>query len=582
MSGLIPRSFIDELLARTDLVTLIDSYVPLKKRGKSHITCCPFHNEKTPSFNVNALKQFYHCFGCGASGNAISFIMNYLQLGFVEAIEMLAGQAGLQVPREKGGLPQKSSSGLYPLLQEVALFYKQALKYCDEAITYLKHRKLNGETARLYQLGYAPNAWHALEKQFTQQHQALLESGLTIQKDSGSTFDRFRHRIMFPIHDRLGRIVGFGARAIDAHQQPKYLNSPETPVFQKNRELYGLYQIIQHTKSVDTILIVEGYMDVLALAQHGVSNVVATLGTATSAQHIQLLSKYTNHLSFCFDGDAAGREAAWRALENSLPFLNTGIDVGFIFLPEGYDPDSLIHEKGKEAFLKRISQSMPLHQFFFKTLMESLDTSSLAGKSRLLHTAKPHLIKMGAGPYRDLMYAELARFTHIDLHRISQLIESPERHLAPADNTHELGTGRSPIRMALALLIQRPQIIKAVEDELHDITLEGKNQNMLQMMISKIMLQPDISTAALVELWRETPAFETLNKLAVWDHQIPEDAQAKAFMETIVFLSKKNHENKIQQLLDKARNQGLTVNERMCLQEMLKQRHKNGKDETSI
>ena len=343
MFGLISRPFIDELLNRTDIVEFIDSYVPLKKRGTSHTACCPFHSEKTPSFNVVAKKQFYHCFGCGASGNAISFAMNYLHMSFSDAVETLAARIGLQVQREGQTEKNQQSLNLYEFLNRVSLFYQKTLKTAGHAaITYLKKRDVSGEVARLYQLGYAPASWQTLELQFKQNKNELIATGMLIPKDDGKAYDRYRQRIMFPIHDRHGRIIGFGGRAIEPAQKPKYLNSPETVIFQKSRELYGLHQILQQQSEITNILIVEGYMDVIALAQHGINNSVATLGTATSSYHIQLLSKYTKQLIFCFDGDAAGRQAAWRALESSLPHLNAGLDASFIFLPEGHDPDSLV------------------------------------------------------------------------------------------------------------------------------------------------------------------------------------------------------------------------------------------------
>ncbi len=332
MPGLIPQPFIDELLNRIDLVELIDSYVPLKKSGTSFVACCPFHSEKTPSFNVVFKKQFYHCFGCGASGNAISFIMQYLNYNFIETIELLAAKLGLQIPREGQNEKNQPSPNLYQLLSKISQFYQQTLKNKgQDAINYLRQRGLNGEIAKLYQLGYAPAGWQTLEETFKRYRSELISTGMLIEKPDGRTYDRYRHRIMFPIHDRQGRIIGFGGRALDAAQKPKYLNSPETIIFQKSRELYGLHAILKQQTTIDNIIIVEGYMDVIAVAQYGIHNAVAALGTATSSYHIQLLSKYTSELIFCFDGDAAGRQAAWRALESCLPHLNSGLDANFIF-----------------------------------------------------------------------------------------------------------------------------------------------------------------------------------------------------------------------------------------------------------
>jgi len=571
--SLIPQPFIDELLNRTDIVELIDGYVPLKKRGNSHTACCPFHNEKTPSFNVVAKKQFYHCFGCGASGNAISFAMSYLHLNFVEAIENLAARAGMQVPRENNPEKNHQSLNFYQLLERVSKFYQDTLKTNGQAaISYLKNRQLSGEVARLYQLGYAPPGWRTLESRFKQNKNELIATGMLIQKDDGTSYDRYRQRIMFPIHDRHGRIIGFGGRSIEAEQKPKYLNSPETIIFQKSRELYGLHQVIQQQSPIANIIIVEGYMDVIALAQHGILNAVATLGTATSTQHIQLLSKHTKQLIFCFDGDNAGRQAAWRALESSLFHLNAGLEASFIFLPEGHDPDSLVREEGKEQFLQRLERATPLNQFFFTTLTQDIDNSSLAGKSQLINAAKPYLLKMTEGPYRQLMINELARLTRIEHHRINQLIQDPT-----TDKTQNLNEKitRSPIRVAMALLLQHPEIYLPSAEKIHPTMLDSPKQHVLQSLMEQIAKNPSINTATLVESWRDSSVFESLNKLAAWDHQVPEEALASEFTDIVLFLEKQNRDTKIQELLEKARNQGLTEQDRLQLQEMLKQRHRN-------
>jgi DNA primase len=571
MLGLIPRPFIDELLNRTDIVEFIDSYVPLKKRGTSHTACCPFHNEKTPSFNVVAKKQFYHCFGCGASGNAISFAMNYLHMSFSDAVETLATRIGLTVPREGRSEKNQQSFNLYQFLNQVAQFYQQTLKTAGQAaITYLKQRGVSGEIARLYQLGYAPPDWQTLESIFKKNKNELIATGMLIEKDNGKTYDRYRQRIMYPIHDRHGRIIGFGGRAIEAEQKPKYLNSPETVIFQKNRELYGLHQVLQQQNPVNNILIVEGYMDVIALAQHGILNAVATLGTATSTYHIQLLSKYTKHLIFCFDGDAAGKQAAWRALESSLPHLNSGLDATFIFLPEQHDPDSLVREEGKDAFLLRLQNAMPLNRFLLETITQDIDISSLAGKSQLINAAKPYLNKMADGPYKQLMIDELSRLTRIEAHRIQQLLT--EKTSDPTPSTHTT-IKRSPARIAIALLLQHPDIFKECSAQLPPELLDIQKQRVLKTLIQQVAADPSVNTAKLVELWRDTPVFESLTQLATWDHQVPEGALSKEFIDIVLFLAKQTRESTIQQLMKKAQEQGLNDDERVKLQNMLKQRH---------
>ncbi len=440
------------------------------------------------------------------------------------------------------------------------------------AVTYLKQRDVSGEVARLYQIGYAPTGWQTLESQFKQNRNELITTGMLILKEDGKTYDRYRQRVMFPIHDRHGRIIGFGGRAIESTQKPKYINSPETVIFQKSRELYGLHQALQQQSTIPSILIVEGYMDVIALAQHGITNAVATLGTATSTYHIQLLSKYTKKLIFCFDGDAAGRQAAWRALESSLPHLNSGLDAGFIFLPEGHDPDSLVREEGKAQFLQRLQHATPLNQFFVDTLTQGIDNTSLAGKSQLVNAAKPYLLKMSEGTYKQLLVDELARLTRIEAHRIHQLME--EKTPDNTQNTSQNIT-RSPIRIAIAILLQSPEIYTACTTQLSPTMLDTQKQRVLKALMQQVAENPAINTAKLVESWRDSPIFDSLTKLAAWDHQVPEDALTKEFIDIVLFLAKQNQENTIQQLMDKAHHQGLTEAERLDLQERLKQRHRN-------
>lgn len=573
MQGLILQSFIDELLTRIDIVEFIDSYVPLKKRGSSYIACCPFHNEKSPSFNVIAKKQFYHCFGCGASGNVISFAMSYLQQSFPDAIETLASKVGLQVVYENNKKNNdQNHPSLYQILNNVSKFYQQALKSSEEAISYLKKRGLSGEIASIYQIGYAPDGWQILESKFKSNSKELLLTGMLIKKDNGSSYDRYRQRIIFPIHDRRGRIIGFGGRAIKDGQTPKYLNSPETILFQKNRELYGLYQIIQKDIDKSKIIIVEGYMDVLALAQHGIGNVVATLGTATSTYHIQLLSKYTREIVFCFDGDKAGRQAAWRALESTLLHLDEDLVISFVFLPEAEDPDSLIRKNGKIDFLNRVENAISFSQFFFDTLLQGLDLSTVVDKSKLLNKATPYLIKMVDGSYRQLLINELARLTRIENHRILQLLA--KKNVLPEIKESQSNTvARSPMRIAIAILLQSPMIYSEEKNLFSLLKSFDKPPRVLLKIMQQIAEKPDISTASLVELWRRTPLFDAINDLASYDHQVPNNSLAKEFHEIILFLKKQDQENKIQLLIEKSRKVSLTESERQELQRLLKQRH---------
>ncbi|MCW8409667.1 DNA primase [Legionella sp. PATHC035] len=571
MSGLIPQPFIDDLLHRTDLVELIDSYVPLKKRGNSHLACCPFHNEKSPSFNVVAKKQFYHCFGCGASGNAISFVMNYLNLGFVDAVEALATRVGLTIPRDKHTDKNNPSQDLYKLLSAVSLHYQKKLKHEGQpAIDYLRGRGLSGEIAKLYQLGYASEGWHHLEKAFPRNQRELLATGMLIKNEDGKIYDRYRNRVMFPIHDRHGRIIGFGGRVLDKEQKPKYLNSPETVIFQKSRELYGLHQILSQQKAVEYIIVVEGYMDVIALAQHGIMNAVATLGTATSTYHIQLLAKHTKSLIFCFDGDNAGRQAAWRALESSLPHLNLGLDASFMFLPDGHDPDSLVREEGKDNFLKRLKQATPLHRFLFDNLAKDLNLLRPAGKTQLINLAKPFLQKMDEGSYKQLLIEDLARLTHIETHRLTQLVTEESK---TPQQEQAMTIARTPMRIAVALLLQHPEIYSQIKQQINLELLDAKEHEILLSVLGQLEANPQATTATLIESWRNHPYFESLNKLAAWDHLVPEQELVKEFIDIILFLQKQNRELTIRQLINKSRQHGLNEEEKILLQKMLKERH---------
>ncbi|RUR09864.1 DNA primase [Legionella sp. km772] len=572
MSGLIPQPFIDELLSRTDLVELVDSYVPLKKRGSSHVACCPFHHEKSPSFNVVARKQYYHCFGCGASGNAISFVMNYLNHNFPEAIEILATRLGLTVPRDGNNEKNNAANDLYKLLAEISVYYQKKLKYEGQAaINYLKNRGLSGAIAKLYQLGFAPEGWHQLEKTFNRARTELINTGMLIKTDEGKLYDRYRNRIMFPIHDRHGRIIGFGGRVLDASQKPKYLNSPETVIFQKSRELYGLHQLLSQQKNPEFIIVVEGYMDVIALAQHGISNAVATLGTATSIYHIQLLAKHCKQIVFCFDGDAAGKQAAWRGLESCLSHLGSGIDVRFMFLPDGHDPDSLVREEGKESFLERFKSTIPLHRLLFDTLAKEINLTNPAGKTQLINAAKPLLEKIEESPYKQLMLDDLSRLTHIDTHRLSLLLNSTSSELKPIEQNSNIA--RTPLRIAIALLLQYPELYQPNAQKINLNLFNDHEHHIFLKLLLQLKGNPHANTASLIEAWRETPYFEAISKLAFWDHQVPEAELSKEFLDIVLFLQKQNTELIIKQFITKSRQEGLSEGERINLQELLKNRH---------
>ena len=572
MQGLIVQSFIDELLNRVDIVEFIDSYVPLKKHGLNFVACCPFHHEKTPSFNVSSKKQFYHCFGCNASGNAIGFAMNYLQQNFPDAVATLAARTGMQVVYEKTS-KHKPDISLYDLLTKVCTYYVTCLHNSgQDAIRYLKTRGLSSKIVQQYKLGYAPNNWQTLLKKFPNLQAELVKTGMLISNDQQKAYDRYRHRLIFPIENRSGKIIGFGGRALSDEQKPKYLNSPETVLFQKSKELYGLYQIINNPNvSKEKIIVVEGYMDVLALAQFGVPNVVATLGTATTTYHIQLLSKYTKEVVFCFDGDNAGRQAAWRALESTFNNLDKDIVANFVFLPEAHDPDSLIRAEGADAFLKRIDSGAPLHKFFFETLLQDIDIGLLTGKSKLINLAKPYLLKMPESAYKQVLLNELARLTHVDVHRIEQLLTDKKNIISEVqtDNNNQ----RTPMRLVIAILLQHPEVYTKCAEQIQKIFAQGYQPKVLLEIINHIANNPQTNTASLVEKWRDTPIFATINELAGFTHKVPLDALASEVIDIIRFMNKQDSENKIQQLIEKSRKASLTESERQELQNLLKNKH---------
>ena len=394
---MIPESFVQELLGRIDIVDVVERYVPLRKAGANYSACCPFHSEKTPSFTVSPSKQFYHCFGCGAHGSAVGFLMQHAGIGFVEAIEDLAQSAGLQVPQEERHRDNRAKKApLTELMAKAMRFYREQLKASPAAIDYLKGRGLTGEIAARFGLGYAPDGWQNLERIFPEYNDpALAECGLIIVNDQGKRYDRFRDRVMFPILDQRGNVIGFGGRVM-GQGEPKYLNSPETPLFEKGRELYGLTQARQAIRDTDTVIVVEGYMDVVALAQHGVGNAVATLGTACTSVHVQKLLRQASKVVFCFDGDSAGRKAAWRGLEASLEHLSDDKSVGFLFLPPEHDPDSFVRAEGAENFLRLVSHPTTLTEFLMRELKADVDLSNAEGRARLVHEAKPYLTKLAA------------------------------------------------------------------------------------------------------------------------------------------------------------------------------------------
>ncbi len=441
MAGLIPQTFIDDLLDRIDIVDVVDSRVKLKKTGKNYSACCPFHDEKTPSFTVSPDKQFYYCFGCGASGTALGFVIEHDHLSFPDAVESLARMAGVEVPREQrdDSPQQKLRKDLYQVLEQADKHFRLQLRQSparQHAINYLQSRGLSGEIARDFGIGYAPPGWDNLLKELgknSAEARLLTEAGLLIERpEDGRQYDRFRNRIMFPIRDVRGRVIGFGGRVLSADEKPKYLNSPETPVFHKGKELYGLYEARQSNRQLDRLLVVEGYMDVVALAQFGIRYGVATLGTACGEDHLTLAFKYTQEVVFCFDGDQAGRNAARRALENSLGAMQDGRQVKFLFLPDGEDPDSLVRQVGQEKFSRMVDLALPLEDFLFDSLADGIDIQSMEGRARYSKRVAPMLHRLPNGVFRELMFASLAQRTGLPLDTLLELVDAPPEPAAPA------------------------------------------------------------------------------------------------------------------------------------------------------
>ena len=469
---MIPQEFIQSLLGRVDIVDVVDRHVKLKKAGANFSACCPFHNEKSPSFTVSPTKQFYHCFGCGAHGNAIGFLMEYSGLAYPEAIRALAETVGMQVPETRSGAPRPGAAeapGLTARMMDALAYYRAELKKSKTAIDYLKGRGLSGEIAARYGLGYAPDGWQNLEAVFTDYATApLKDTGLVIESEgsSGRRYDRFRDRVMFPILDARGNVIGFGGRVI-GQGEPKYLNSPETPLFEKGRELYGLYQARRAIRDTNQVIVVEGYMDVVALAQHGVDNAVATLGTATTPMHLAKLLKMAENVVFCFDGDAAGRKAAWRALEVSLPVLADGKVVSFLFLPAEDDPDTYVRRLGKEGFDKALAQAKPLSQFLFAELASHVDMATEEGRASFVAHAKPLLVQIEAPALGAMLRKRLAEMARLTPGEIDQLVpaRAPERRSsAPAARPARKGPARPESRV-LAIVLHRVELARMVPDD---------------------------------------------------------------------------------------------------------------------
>jgi DNA primase len=520
MAGRIPPEFIDEVLARTDIIELVNGRVPLRKAGRDYQACCPFHDEKTPSFTVSREKQFYHCFGCGAHGSAIGFLMEYEHMGFLDAVEELCQRAGLELPASEGERQGPDLKPLLGILTEAAALYRRQLRehpQAGRAIDYLKARGLTGEIAVRFGVGFAPPEWDLVLRTLgtgASTRERLIEAGLVVEQD-GKRYDRFRDRIMFPIRDRRGRVIGFGGRVL-GDQKPKYLNSPETPLFHKGRELYGFYEAQQASRQLQRILVVEGYMDVIALAQSGIPYAVATLGTATTPDHLQRLLTNAPGITFSFDGDRAGRDAAWKALQTCLPLATGRQEIRFLFLPDGEDPDTLVRKEGAAAFEGRVRTAMPLSEFLFDHLSAEVDMETLDGRARLASLAEPFIAKVPQGLLREMLSARLAALVGIAARGLTPAPPAPQR--APTQSR----SGRqgrqaplTPLRLAIALLLQYPGVAAAAAGVPDDWRRQDNpGTKLLAGILEALSPRPHLSSGALMERWRDTSDAAHLDRLA--------------------------------------------------------------------
>ncbi|MCI4186606.1 DNA primase [Dickeya dianthicola] len=570
MAGRIPRVFINDLLARTDIIDLIDARVKLKKQGKNYHACCPFHHEKTPSFTVNGDKQFYHCFGCGAHGNAIDFLMNYDRLEFVESIEELAAMHSLDVPYEAGTGPTQlerhQRQSLYELMEQLSAFYQHTLNQPagTPAREYLSRRGLSDEVIRQFAIGCTPPGWDNALKRFgrsSENRTTLTDAGMLVTNENGRTYDRFRDRVMFPIRDKRGRVIAFGGRVM-GEGMPKYLNSPETEIFHKGRQLYGLYEAQQKNPELKRLLVVEGYMDVVALAQFGIDYAVASLGTSTTADHIQLLFRATDQVVCCYDGDRAGRDAAWRALETALPYLDDGRQLRFMFLPDGEDPDTLVRQEGKAAFEQRIEQAMPLSAFLFDSLLQQVDMSTPDGRTKLSTLALPLIGQVPGETLRLYLRQQLGN-------KLGLLDDSQLDRLLPkaAEQTWSYQPPRlkvTTMRILIGLLVQNPRL----SFEVPELALDGVEENKvagLELFLDLVKTcneSPGMNMGLLLEKYRESKYRKQLETLAAWDHMIEEEELEEKFRVSLTELYDQLLQLRMDTLIARERTHGLNMNER--------------------
>jgi DNA primase len=570
VAGRIPQDFIDDLIERADIGEIVGSRIQLKKHGREFKAPCPFHSEKTPSFTVSPQKGFYHCFGCGAHGTAIGFLMEYDRLEFPEAIEELAQILGVDVPREDQGLQRAPVSPVFDVLNEAARLYRQALKENPPAIDYLKARGLDGEIVQAFGIGYAPPGWDYLLRQIDDdedKHRRMLAAGLIAERDSGGYYDRFRERIVFPIRDSRGRTIGFGGRII-GDEEPKYLNSPETPVFHKGRELYGLYEARQANRKLERILVVEGYMDVVSLACNGIHNVVGTLGTATTPEHLRRLFRATQEVIFCFDGDRAGREAAWRALQISLPEMRDGRQVRFLFLLDGEDPDSVVRSEGAEGLRGRLKKTVPLSDYLLGELSTQSDTNSIDGRARLAELARPLLGTMPEGVYKELLTDRLAEVVGMGPDKLADLLANrgrETRQALRADRGQTFGStrGRRTLaRQAIQLILNYPSVRANIipPDQLAEVRQRGVP--LLVELLEITAQRPDIKAAGLIERFRDRPEGPHLEALLAEEIIVDETGAEAELADSLKRIVESAERQRLEELVATANERALNDEEK--------------------
>ncbi len=579
MASRIPNEFINELLERVDIIDVISPRVNLKKAGRDYQALCPFHAENTPSFTVSPTKQFYHCFGCGKHGTAIGFLMEYEGLDFLDAVESLAQLAGVDVPRQGGRGPADNHANLYAITDKARRLFQNDLASNAEAQAYLQQRGLNAQTIQTFQIGSAPDAWDYVLRSFSPAEQPLLmQAGLITQNDSGKVYDKFRRRILFPIHDRRGRVIAFGGRALGDDQMPKYLNSPETPLFHKGRELYGLHLARKHSDS-KTVLVVEGYMDVVVLHQHGFPNAVATLGTATTPEHVTVLTRYFDNVVFCFDGDKAGRAAAWKALESALTYYRDDKSLKFVFLPQGEDPDSFVRGHDEAAFRQLLDKASNLSDVLLNGLQKDLDLDKLDDRARFIERARPYIRQLPKGQFRTLVSQHIEQLTHTE---IDWEAATPGRHSSFRREEAKLVDDRvaaalvsgdwSPVKKAIALVLQNPP---AALDAPWPASVTGcghKGAAILQELLETVCANPQINTAALLENWRGRGEYPHLNRLAACDLMLTPEQASNELRDMAVYLQQAVNRNRIEGLRRKQAQTGLNAEEQQELLQLLASR----------